>query len=195
MNNEIKFKHIRRLWYLKDGVIKTRHGNRPIKFKPDYKGYLTTDTQCGEKRFHIAQHEAVFMLFYDRPIDESKQLHHIDGDKQNNAINNIIELTPKQHKRIHQYQTDDPMRGIWLDKGTWRFQWIDDNGRPRSRRFHGINEVMKFRAEIEEPRRQELRALGLNCKRVSSGEKSRQLQPAESIFRVATHKQVFKSHI
>lgn len=28
MNNEIKFQHIKRLWYLEDGVIKTRHGNR-----------------------------------------------------------------------------------------------------------------------------------------------------------------------
>ncbi|MFP1484028.1 hypothetical protein ACLB1S_22195 [Escherichia coli] len=37
------------------------------------------------------------------------------------------------------------------------------------RRFPGINEAMIFRAEIEEPRRAELRALGLNCKRSGSG--------------------------
>ncbi|MDI0734295.1 hypothetical protein NEP06_07210 [Escherichia coli] len=84
MNNEIKFQHIKRLWYLEDGVIKTRHGNRAIKFKPDYK---------------------------------------------------------------------------------WRFQWFDGDGERHQRRFTNINEAMEFRATIEEPRRQELRALGLQCKR------------------------------
>lgn len=169
MNNEIKFKHIKRLWYLQDGVIYTRHGNRPIKFKPDYKGYLTTDTESDGKRIHIAQHEAVFMLFHGRPIAEGKEIHHIDGDKQNNAINNIIELTPKQHKRIHQYQCDDPLRGMYLKEGVLCFQWQDDNGRQHNRRFPGINDAMAFRAEIERPRRQELRALGLNCKKEYRG--------------------------
>lgn len=191
MNNEIKFQHIKRLWYLEGGVIKTRHGNRPIKFKPDWKGYLTTDTQCGEKRFHITQHEAVFMLFYDRPIDEGKQIHHIDGDKQNNAINNIIELTPKQHKRIHKYQCDDPLRGMYLKEGAWCFQWIDDNGRLRNRRFPGLNEAMAFRAEIEEPRRQELRALGLNCKKEYRGITASELRKISR----TQNSRLFRTHI
>lgn len=167
MNNELKFNHMKRLWYLEGGVIKTRHGNRPIKFRPDWKGYLTTDTQCGEKRFRITQHEALFMLFYDRPITDGKEIHHIDGNKQNNAIDNLIELTPTQHQRIHKYQIDDPMRGLYLDK-TWCYAWFDDNGVHHKRRFHGINEAMTFRTEIEEPRRAELRKLGLNCKRTNS---------------------------
>lgn len=191
MNNELKFQHVKRLWYLEGGVIKTRHGNRPIKFKPDWKGYLTTDTQCGEKRFRITQHEALFMLFHDRPIDEGKDLHHIDGDKQNNTINNIIELTPKQHQRIHKYQADDPLRGIRLDQGTWRFEWMDDNGRQRKRRFQGINEAMTFRAEIEEPRRAELRALGLNCKKEYRGVTASQLR---KISRKQNNR-LFRTHI
>ncbi|APJ68206.1 TPA: HNH endonuclease [Escherichia coli] len=165
MNNEIKFQHIKRLWYLEDGVIKTRHGNRAIKFKPDYKGYLTTDTASDGKRLKITQHEAVFMFYYNRPIGEGKEIHHIDGNKQNNAIDNLIELTSKQHSRIHKYQADDPMRGIYLCDRTWRFQWFDGDGERHQRRFTNINEAMEFRATIEEPRRQELRALGLQCKR------------------------------
>ncbi|HHV7348677.1 TPA: HNH endonuclease signature motif containing protein [Escherichia coli] len=165
MNNEIKFQHIKRLWYLEDGVIKTRHGNRAIKFKPDYKGYLTTDTASDGKRLKITQHEAVFMFYYNRPIEEGKEIHHIDGNKQNNAIDNLIELTSKQHSRIHKYQADDPMRGIYLCDRTWRFQWFDGDGERHQRRFTNINEAMEFRATIEEPRRQELRALGLQCKR------------------------------
>lgn len=168
MNNELRFRHIKRLWHLKDGIIYTRHGNRPIKFKPNYKGYLMTDTKSDGKRFAVRQHEAVFMLFHDRPIAEGKEIHHIDGDRQNNVPDNLIELTPTQHQRIHKYQSYDPLRGIDLDGGSWKFRWCDDNGCHRARRFHSINEAMKFRAEIEEPRRQELRALGLNCKRAGN---------------------------
>lgn len=45
MNNELKFQHIKRLWYLEGSVIKTRHGNRPIKFRLDRKGYLATASE------------------------------------------------------------------------------------------------------------------------------------------------------
>lgn len=108
------------------------------------------------------------MLFHDRPIAEGKEIHHRDGNYENNAVSNLIELTRTQHKRIHKFQCDDPLRGIHLDQGAWKFQWMDDNGRYRARCFHSINEAMKFRAEIERPRRQELRALGLNCKRAGN---------------------------
>lgn len=177
MNNELKFQHIKRLWYLEGSVIKTRHGNRPIKFRPDRKGYLATDTQCGEKKFRIMQHEALFMLFHARPIAEGKEIHHRDGNHENNAITNLVELTRTQHKRIHAYQCNDPMRGIRLDQGAWRFQWMGDDGKlHRSRCFHTINDAMAFRAEIEEPRRAELRALGLNCRKISRGITASQLR-------------------
>lgn len=32
MSNKIKFEHIKKLWYLKDGVIYTRYGNKPVSF-------------------------------------------------------------------------------------------------------------------------------------------------------------------
>ncbi|EON5138992.1 HNH endonuclease signature motif containing protein [Escherichia coli] len=169
MNNEIKFQYIKRHWYLEGGVIYTKRGNKPMSFaSKTTNGYRFQDIRVNGKRRVVCIHEAIFMLFHDRPIAEGKEIHHIDGDKQNNAINNLIELTPKQHNRIHQYQCDDPMRGIYLEQGFWRFYWRDNNGKQHNRSFHGINEAMTFRAEIEEPRRQELHALGLNCKRAGN---------------------------
>lgn len=176
MNNKIKFNHIKRLWFLKDGVIFTRWGNKPVAFSCiDRDGRRVANIKVNDKFHKVRIYEAIFMLHHNRAIAKGKEIHHIDGNYENNAIENLIELTDKQHRRIHQYQCDDPLRGIILDQGTWRFQWLDDNGRQRGRRFHSINEAMAFRAEIERPRRQELRALGLNCKRVSSGEKPRRI--------------------
>ncbi|EFE3317949.1 HNH endonuclease [Escherichia coli] len=169
MNNEIKFQHIKRLWYLKDGVIFSRWGNKPVAFSSKDKGGRRMQAINIKGRQHAVYiYEAIYMLHHDRAIAEDKEIHHVDGDHENNAIDNLIELTPTQHKRIHKYQIDDPVRGIYLNQGLWAFQWMDDNGHRRCRRFHSINEAMTFRDEIERPRRQQLRALGLNCKRVGN---------------------------
>ncbi|EIS2831176.1 HNH endonuclease [Escherichia coli] len=167
--NELKFEHIKKLWYLKDGVIYTRWGNKPKTFPSKTgDGRRFQIIKINGKAFSVRIYEAIYMLHHDRAIAEDKEIHHKDGNPENNAPENLVELTRKQHMRIHQYQCDDPMRGITLNQGTWKFQWLDDNGRHRGRCFHGINEAMTFRAEIEEPRRQELRALGLNCKRAGN---------------------------
>lgn len=169
MNNE-KFNHIKRMWYLKDGVIFTRYGNKPVSFSGKTgNGRRCTMIKVNGKQYIILIHEAVFMLHHDRAIAEGKELHHVDGNYENNAINNLIELTPKQHKRIHAFQCDDPLRGIFLVSGAWQFRWYEENGRQRARSFHGIDKAMAFRDEIERPRRQELRALGLNCKKEYRG--------------------------
>lgn len=183
MSNKIKFEHIKKLWYLKDGVIYTRYGNKPVSFSGKTgDGRRFQPIKVNGKQYPVLIYEALFMLFHDRPIAEGKELHHIDGNYENNAPANLIELTSKQHRRIHAYQTNAPMRGIYLNQGAWRFQWLDDNGRLRGRSFHGINEAMAFRDEIERPRRQELRALGLNCMRVVSGEKSRAITASKFYF-------------
>ncbi|HCS4743089.1 TPA: HNH endonuclease [Escherichia coli] len=173
MNNKIKFEYIKRLWFLKDGVIFTRWGNKPVAFSCiDKDGRRVANIKVNDKFHKVRIYEAIFMLHHNKPIAEGNNIHHIDENHENNDIENLIELTPTQHRRIHQYQCEDPLRGIRLYHGAWRFQWFDDNGRLRARSFNSINEAMEFRAEIEHPRRQELRALGLNCKHVGSGEKT-----------------------
>ncbi|WP_097414554.1 HNH endonuclease signature motif containing protein [Escherichia coli] len=168
MNNE-KFNHIKRLWFLKDGIVYSKRTGKPVSFPGKNKTrYRFVNIKINGKDYSILVHEAVFMLHHDRPVAEGKEIHHRDGNPKNNAVSNLIELTHKQHMRIHQYQCDDPLRGICLNHGAWQFRWVDDDGHRTGRHFNNINEAMEFRAEIEEPRRQELRALGLNCKRVGN---------------------------
>ncbi|MCZ0520477.1 HNH endonuclease [Escherichia coli] len=177
MRNKIKFDHIKRLWFLKDGVIFTRWGNKPVSFSCKSRGGRRyTNINVNEKLHKVYIHEAIFMLHHERAIAEDKEIHHIDGNYENNAISNLVELTRAQHTRIHKFQCDDPMRGIYLHEGAWQFRWYEESGRQRSRNFHSINEAMTFRAEIERPRRQELRALGLNCKKEYRGVTASQLR-------------------
>ncbi|EOW5686645.1 HNH endonuclease [Escherichia coli O187:H4] len=168
MNSE-KFKYIKSHWYLRDGIVYSKRTGKPKTFpSKNNKGRRYQIIEVNGKHYPVLIYEAVFVLFHDRPIAEGKEIHHKDGDPKNNAVSNLIELTRTQHQRIHKFQCDDPLRCIHLEQGAWRFRWQDDNGHLRSRSFHGINEAMKFRAEIEHPRRQELRALGLNCKRAGN---------------------------
>ncbi|HGX8905950.1 TPA: HNH endonuclease signature motif containing protein [Escherichia coli] len=163
MTRQELFEYVTKNWYLKDGIVYSHYTGRPISFEVNHNGHLRHHVNSGLLKGCIRIHQAVYMLHYNKPIGEGMQIHHIDGNPLNNDPSNLIELTPKQHRRIHVYQSNDQMRGIRLYRGVWQFRWCDDNGRRCSKTFHGINEAMKFRAEIEEPYRAELRALGLDC--------------------------------
>lgn len=192
MNNQIKYEYVKEHWQLRDGIVYSKRTGGPISFSSkNKKGYRFANAQNKGKRYNILMHEAVFVLLHDRPIAKGKELHHVDGNPENNAPENLIELTRKQHRRIHQFQCNDPMRGITLDRGKWFFQWMSDNGIHRARRFHSIDDAMTFRAEIEEPRRQELRALGLNCKKEYRGVTASQLR---KISRTQNNR-LFRTHI
>lgn len=192
MNNELKFGYIKQNWELRGGVVYSKRTGKPKTFpSKSGDGRRSQLIKVNGKHYTVQIHEAVFMLHHDRPIAEWKEIHHRDGNYENNAPENLIELTRTQHRRIHKFQCDDPMRGITLNQGTWKFQWQDDNGRNRSRRFHGINDAMTFRDTIEEPRRQELRALGLNCKKEYRGVTASQLR---RISRKQNNR-LFRTHI
>lgn len=170
MNNAIKYEYAKQNWELRDGIVYSKRTGGPVSFSSkDNNGRRSQMIKVNGKHYQVLIYEALFMLFHDRPIAEGKELHHKDGNYENNAIDNLVELTDKQHRRIHMYQTNDPLRAIDLHKGAWRFRFFDDNGKRTGRRFNNINEAMAFRDEIEEPRRQELLALGLNCRKISRG--------------------------
>ncbi|MCJ0990010.1 HNH endonuclease [Escherichia coli] len=192
MSNELKFEYIKRNWDLRGGIIYSKRTGKPVSFSDkDDNGRRFQKATINDKRCTVRIHEAIYMLHHDRPIAEGKEIHHIDGDYENNAVDNLVELTRQQHKRIHQYQVNAPLRGIYLDSGTWCFRWLDDDGKHRRRSFQGINEAMTFRAEIEEPRRQELRALGLNCKKEYRGVTASQLRKISR----TQNSRLFRTHI
>ncbi len=192
MNSQIKYEYAKQHWELRGGIVYSKLTGNPVSFACKNKeGHRFVVVKVNNKMHAILIHEAVFALFHNRPIAEGKEIHHRDGDPENNAIDNLVELTKTQHRRIHKYQANDPMRGIGLHNGAWQFQWKDDNGRQHARRFHSIDDAMTFRGEIEEPRRQELRALSLNCKKEYRGVTASQLRKISR----KQNSRLFRTHI
>ncbi|EIQ2008793.1 HNH endonuclease [Escherichia coli] len=192
MNNKIKFEFIKLNWELRDGIVYSKRTGGPVSFSSKEKsGRRFKPIYIDGKQHPVYVHDAIYMLHHDRAIAEGKEIHHIDNNHENNAVANLIELTRRQHMRIHQYQVNAPLRGIRLFQGAWRFEWTDDYGIRRSRCFHGINETLAFRDQIERPRRAELRALGLNCRKISHGVTSSQLRKISR----TQNSRLFRTHI
>lgn len=192
MNNQKKFEFIKEHWQLRDGIVYSKRTNNPVSFaSKNDKGRRFQSIEIKGERHKVYIHNAIFMLHHNRPIADGKEIHHINGDYEDNAVDNLAELTRTQHRRIHQFQCNDPMRGVSLDQGAWRFQWIGDDGKHTSRRFHSINDAMNFRAEIEEPRRKELRLLGLNCRKKYRGVTLSQLRKISR----KQNSRLFRTHI
>ena len=77
----------------------------------DAKGYVRLDkahipedlkemVTVHQGRF-VYEHQLEAVKKLGRPIEEGKEIHHIDGDTQNNSHDNLLEVTRKEHKEIH----------------------------------------------------------------------------------------------
>jgi hypothetical protein len=79
-----------------------------MQYKTTKKGYLRHRT--GGHKSTQMEHRLVWEEHYGE-IPEGMQIHHIDGDKTNNDMSNLMLLTPLEHKRIHE--------GCVLKDGVW----------------------------------------------------------------------------
>lgn len=89
---------------LLDGIkLKTRkRKSKILKPTTNHKGYLTNTLfkydENGRTNKMMKVHRIVAITFLDNP-DNLEQINHIDGDKQNNRIDNLEWVTPKQNIR------------------------------------------------------------------------------------------------
>ena len=73
---------------------------------PQWKGGKYIDTQgyvrisVGKKR-PMTEHRFVMEAHLGRKLKKTEHVHHIDGDKTNNKIENLMLLSNSEHRRIH----------------------------------------------------------------------------------------------
>lgn len=76
----------------------------------------------------IRVHRAVMEAYLGRKLKPTEHIHHIDGDRTNNAISNLQVLTLGEHSRIH--RNEEHARGKAL---------FGNNNEKRKRKVIGVN--------------------------------------------------------
>ena len=62
----------------------------------------------------VYEHRYVMEQYLGRKLKHGEEVHHIDGNKLNNDINNLVVLSTADHKKIH----TDPVTGRYVS-GRW----------------------------------------------------------------------------
>ena len=83
--------------------MKTKWGN--AKVRNDGYWYITTKENNG-KLLHRLIYEDEF-----GPIPQGFVVHHLDGNKQNNEINNLVLLSISEHHSMHATKENHPRWG------------------------------------------------------------------------------------
>ena len=94
-----------RYYITNKGNVFSLCGKEWIKKKPqiDEKGYFYVDLYSNGERTRKRIHQLVVEAFMPDVDLTGKEIHHIDQNKGNNDIKNLLVLTREQHARIHRY--------------------------------------------------------------------------------------------
>ncbi len=102
--------------------MRGRNGSRHHGYKgsvPDGKGYLT-EPKDGGREFQHRQVLAAALGLEELP--SWLHVHHLDGDKENNALDNLALVTPVGHRFLHRSRPE------WTRSPLWE-QWVSGTSR------------------------------------------------------------------
>ena len=77
-----------------------------------HKGYITTwngyikvkapkDHPYKDRKGYIMEHRLVIERQIGKYLEPEQEVHHLDGDKTNNKIENLLVVSKTEHRRIH----------------------------------------------------------------------------------------------
>ena len=113
--------------------MKFQHFNG-VKFtKDDKTGYYLNSTL--RKRLHRYIWE-----YYNGEIPKGYQIHHIDGDKNNNNINNLEAIHKVKHATLHSKEKAEKYYDRMINN-------LDKNARPKASEWHGSEQGKEWHKE------------------------------------------------
>ena len=124
---ELEYELVKRYFEFRDGELwvkefESKDGRvykaRPAKCTLDDKGYI--QVCAGNKRFR--EHRIIFILTHNRPIKEGYDIHHKYGNRADNRIENLEEVSHQvncQNRRVH---LDGKLVGVSPYKKTGKWQ-------------------------------------------------------------------------
>lgn len=116
-------------------TINGGHNKKAKTWWVNQRGYIEGRVWIGERQICVKQHRYVMEQHLGRPLSENEDVHHKDGDKQNNDIRNLVVLSHGEHSRITN-------AGRSYERG-YNLDLSDDDRRARSDRAKamGLSEM------------------------------------------------------
>lgn len=108
-----------------------------LKFRKDKKTgyYLSTYIEGKRIRLHRYMYEK-----YKGKIPKGYEVHHIDHNKDNNDIENLVLLSSKEHKLLHGRELTKEQRDFYRRN-------INENARPKAIEWHKSKKATKWHKE------------------------------------------------
>ena len=120
---------------------------QPLKLQENRYGYLTVGLQVNKKRKHCKMHRLLAKAFIPNP-DNKSEVDHIDCNKQNNSLNNLLWATNQENLGNRQ-QTPKPKTS----------KYIGVSWHKRDRKWHAqikINTKQIHIGYFDDPKRQHI---------------------------------------
>lgn len=90
------------------GDIRRREDGKPVKAKAEkqiYGGYVRAGLYVNGAIVPVFVHRVVAEAFIPNPGNK-RHVHHIDGNKTNNAVENLAWVSPEEHGEFHRKKKD-----------------------------------------------------------------------------------------
>lgn len=115
----------------------SQNGGYNVKDGPiwwvDQKGYIVGRIWQDGKRVFVRQHRYVMEEHIGRKLEKSEDVHHVDGNKQNNEIENLQILCHRKHSTVTN-------SGRTYTRG-YKLELTDEERQKRSERMKAIRRV------------------------------------------------------